>query len=321
MFQKGKLCFFHVRTPLHAGSGQDLGLVDLPIQRERHTGWPKIEGSGVKGSLREVFQQVLETRAESSKKWIDLVFGPEEDGNDHAGALGFSDARILLFPVKSMKGVFAYTTCPAILKRLIQDLEALGSTSTTPSPPGEDIDKALLASKACLIQNKIVLEEYALDAAEDNAASEWGKWLAEKTKIPEIQKRLVILPNDDFRDFVELATEVITRTKIDSKTGTVATGALFTEEFLPAESVLYTLVLASTLFYDGKERENKSKEFNSFLAESLLKNGSAGNIILDKNRAENVLLFFETLLPSVVQMGGNATLGKGLVRTILMEEK
>ena len=29
--------------------------MDLPIQRERHTGFPKIEGSGIKGCVREAF--------------------------------------------------------------------------------------------------------------------------------------------------------------------------------------------------------------------------------------------------------------------------
>ncbi|HRI29847.1 MAG TPA: hypothetical protein PK715_17435, partial [Chitinophagales bacterium] len=28
-------------TPLHAGTGDDLGFVNLPIQRERHTDFPK----------------------------------------------------------------------------------------------------------------------------------------------------------------------------------------------------------------------------------------------------------------------------------------
>ena len=38
-------------TPCHAGSGSSMGIVDLPIQRERHTNWPVIQSSGVKGAL------------------------------------------------------------------------------------------------------------------------------------------------------------------------------------------------------------------------------------------------------------------------------
>ncbi len=59
MFKKALPFFIYVITPLHAGTGQELGIVDLPIQRERHTGFPKIEASGLKGSIREVFEELL----------------------------------------------------------------------------------------------------------------------------------------------------------------------------------------------------------------------------------------------------------------------
>ena len=56
MYKKSDLLFFEVKTPLHAGSGNDLGVIDLPIQRERHTEYPKIEGSSLKGALREALK-------------------------------------------------------------------------------------------------------------------------------------------------------------------------------------------------------------------------------------------------------------------------
>lgn len=43
MFKSAKPVFLIVETSLHAGSGSDLGIVDLPIQREKHTDYPKIE--------------------------------------------------------------------------------------------------------------------------------------------------------------------------------------------------------------------------------------------------------------------------------------
>ncbi len=43
-------------TPVHAGVGRDLGLIDMPIQKEKHTGIPKIEGSTMKGSMRESYR-------------------------------------------------------------------------------------------------------------------------------------------------------------------------------------------------------------------------------------------------------------------------
>ena len=43
MFKKAKPFFMIVQTPLHAGSGTDLGIVDMPIQRERHTSFQKLK--------------------------------------------------------------------------------------------------------------------------------------------------------------------------------------------------------------------------------------------------------------------------------------
>lgn len=46
------LLFVHALTGLHPGSGTALGVVDLPVQRERHTDWPLIPGSSLKGVMR-----------------------------------------------------------------------------------------------------------------------------------------------------------------------------------------------------------------------------------------------------------------------------
>ena len=56
MYKISKPVFLYCLTSLHAGSGSSLGVVDLPIQRERHTSFPKIESSSLKGAFREAFE-------------------------------------------------------------------------------------------------------------------------------------------------------------------------------------------------------------------------------------------------------------------------
>ena len=51
------LLFLHAQTAIHPGSGTALGVVDLPVQRERHTQWPVIPGSSLKGVLRDCCRQ------------------------------------------------------------------------------------------------------------------------------------------------------------------------------------------------------------------------------------------------------------------------
>lgn len=47
MKELSSLVFLYAETPLHAGSGTALGAVDLPIQRERLSGLPMVQGSGI----------------------------------------------------------------------------------------------------------------------------------------------------------------------------------------------------------------------------------------------------------------------------------
>ncbi|KQC07101.1 MAG: hypothetical protein APR54_06390 [Candidatus Cloacimonas sp. SDB] len=276
-----------VITPLHAGSGQDLGIVDLPIQRERHTGYPKIEASGLKGCLRENFRN-----NEEAKKHLDLIFGPENSG-DHAGALGFIDARLLLFPVKSVKGLFAWATSNDILSKWQKTLDMIGQQMSHEIPKPDNGECYLAGnSHLKLNNNAVVLEEYCFSKTESDIENELVQKLIQFTGIENLSQQLIILSNDDFKDFVNLSTEVITRTKIDPKTGTVETGALFTEEYLPSESVLYSLAIPSSIF--TKESDKK-----------VFLNG--------REDKEAIMDYWNQHRPQFLQIGGNATIGKGLV--------
>ncbi len=307
MFQETKTLFLVCETPLHAGSGDSLGVVDLPIQRERHTQFPKIEASSLKGALREAFESKLNNRKDAQ---IIRAFGPDEDGADHAGAMAFSDARLLLFPVKSMKGVFAWVTCPKVLKQLQRDLTIANNLPN-------DLDLSKIEKNTCCkttdiayaIANtdKIVLEEYTFTVKKDDKTGELAAWLSKKLFThagiepfwkDHLSKNLVVLSDDDFTDFVTLSTEVITRIKINNDTGTVQTGALFNEEYLPAESVLYSLVMAANEFIDKDKLEKR------------------GGARID---ATAIMSFFKTTIEQIsyLQIGGNATLGKGIVHAII----
>ena len=304
MFKRAKPLFLIVETPLHAGSGSDLGIVDLPIQREKHTDYPKIEASGLKGSIREIFDAQKDKFQE-----VELAFGPEQ-GDLYAGALGFTDARLLLFPVKSVKGVFAWVTCPAVLDRFKCDLSICQpSVEFVDDLPGDNT--VTNHSELIVKDGKIVLEEYTFAVESDQECDALAKWIAENV-LPsdqcynywreKMKKAIAVLNDDDFRDFVTLSTEVIARTKIDSKTGTVQKGALWYEEYLPTDSILYSLVLTTPIFM-----ENEADKGVFLLTDK--------DKAKKRDEADKVMGFFEDELPNVIQIGGNATIGKGLVRT------
>jgi CRISPR-associated protein Cmr4 len=307
MYKSTQPLFLFCETPLHAGSGNDLGIIDLPIQRERHTGFPKIESSGLKGSLREAFEKTTGI----NQVEIHKVFGYDDDAADtavkasfinkkdreFAGALAVTDARILLFPVKSQKGVFAWITCNRVLSRFEDEMINLAKAPDFPTI-GILSEGSVGTISNILDGTTVRLEEYSFSncgtkAADNAKVSAIGKWLADKLYTSgtywhtKMQKDIVVLSDEDFTDFVNHSTEVITRTKIDNETGTVSDTALFTEEFLPSETLMYSLVMFAPEFKKGGLTDTAVKAF------------------FVKNQ------------PEVLQIGGNASLGKGIVRTKL----
>ena len=58
MYKAFQPFFLVAEAPIHAGSGSEVGIVDLPIQRESHTGFPKIEGCGNQRGVLEAFVQI-----------------------------------------------------------------------------------------------------------------------------------------------------------------------------------------------------------------------------------------------------------------------
>jgi CRISPR-associated protein Cmr4 len=303
MFEASSLLFIYVETPLHTGSGRGLGAIDLPVQRERVTGYPMVQGSGIKGKLRALTLDSPEKIA---------VFGPETDeAHKHAGSLSVGDARLLLFPVRSLAGVFAWTTSLDALSRFARDAAAAG-VELILKENGQEVEVSLPAAPTAgtaLVPDKdnvtaggkVILEEFAYtpttEATVKSQITQLAKWLAKNTLLTSdefgpwrdrLKTNLVILPDDDFRDFTQLATEVVTRVKLkDDGSKTVESGALWTEEALPVDTLLYAPLYATRPRGGGKHRLVNGKEVINHASKSL-----------NERR---------------IQLGGNETIGRGLV--------
>ena len=303
MFKQAKIFYIHTITPMHVGSGSDLGIVDMPIQREGHTNFPKIEGSSLKGSMREAFESDIQNVDKLLKTYITFGYDgtnikslpsavqtafEDKKNQEFAGALGFSDARILLFPIKSAKGIFAWATSPMVLDKFIKDLKISGNEQGF-----NIIENSVTNNSAINIDDgSVILEEYQISVSKESDTQKIAEFLAEELDREEIKEKLIILSDDDFKDFITLSTEVITRTKIDNQTGVVANGALFTEEYLPSETIMYSLALTSPTMVNITQIQNLSTD-------------------------DEVMQFFTETVPNIIQIGGNATIGKGIVSIVI----
>ena len=307
----GALLGLHAQTALHPGAGTALGTVDLPVQRERHTHWPTIAGSALKGILRDACRNHIagaedleneelvnaqrqphrpRERADNTLALATLFGPPTGDSSEFAGAVSVTDARLLAFPVRSLRGVFAWVSCPAALERLQRDAELAGLNCPVQSfAVGRE--RAVAASDCpCLIDDRLVLEEFEFTRESRLLTPALLDWLAEHL-LPDtpayqatrarFRRQLVVLCDDDFTHFARHASEVCARVGLDYETKTVKSGALFYQEFLPAETLFYAVVLA----HASRSRRQ------------------AG--------AEQVLAEVKRMLPPVLQVGGDETTGKG----------
>jgi len=290
MYKQTKALFFQVLTSMHAGGDSRLGVVDLPIQREGHTRFPKVEASSLKGSLRRVVEQ------KASEHEVARFFGPKDQGDLYASAISFSDARLLFFPVRSVKGVFAWVTCPLVLQRFMDDMKLVHIN--TFNLPLIDAIPLVTTESEIEADRKVMLEEYvfAVNQEKNGTFTAFLDHLLQILPAGELVRRhlkshAIIVSDDDFADFVQLSTEVVTRIRINNETGTVDGTGLFNEEYLPSESLLYSLVFFSDEYRASKRNQTESPS----------------------EQATSIAKTFEQWLPEMFQIGANLTLGKGFV--------
>ena len=295
MFEETSILFLHAVTPVHMGAGAAVGgLIDNPIQRERHTGHPLFAGSGLKGAIREYVESRRPSGWDDQK--ITLVFGPPtSSAHEHAGAAAFSDAQLLLFPIRSLKCAYVYATSPTALARASRLLSRVRSPSWT-IPPVEE-GRALASSKQPLVGEDLVLETFTYPAQPVKEVSDIARWLAQHAFPSDhsydyfrqkVLQDLVLLHDTDFSHFVETGTVVEPHVRIDDASGTADEGGLFYTENLPPESVMIAALMTS---------RTRGKQDNS--------------VAMDARAVADLLK--ATLDGTLVQIGGDATTGRGQV--------
>jgi len=286
---KSKVYFIHALSPLHPGVGQGVGSVDLPVAREKVSGIPYLPGSSVKGVLRD----------SATHKWpaakVEAIFGPStERAHEHAGAAQFGDAKLLLLPVRSYAGVFAYATSPYLLKRFVREAQMAGLTPPDTEFKLEQLDAALVGKESAIVEGRrVYLEDLDFEAQPNPTVTKWESWLSDLTNgldLP-LPGRLLILHDDVMSFLLETALEVVTRIRIDGAKKTVAKGALWFEENIPAESLLYGLLSVA-----GQ---------------------SFGELPL---AAEEMLSQLKQLVAEPLQFGGNATVGRGVSKMAFADD-
>jgi CRISPR-associated protein Cmr4 len=240
----------YTETPLHCGAESGAGYVDLPVQRERHTSYPVVPGSTIKGVLRDELQGAL-----GGKAAVEALFGKEDASSP--GQVAFGDGQLVAFPVRSSEAPFHWVTCPFALTRA---LRAAGRALTVPAPAADTAWAAAMGGEVLL--EEIVVRRVAeptLFAATDSALAFVASLVPTGPSFAYVREllatRLLVVTDDAFRELVETGTEVVTRIKLNYR-GTTTTvpkeesdadgkndferqGNLFVEELVPADTLFF----------------------------------------------------------------------------------
>jgi CRISPR-associated protein Cmr4 len=301
-----RIYWLHTLTPTHAGVGRGVGYIDLPIDRDVVTNWPLVRGSAFKGVWADYHRATDINRRQDTPEGRQLraAFGVSSDIKDNAsnsGSLIPTDARLVCLPVRSFRGTFAWCTSRLALQLLHRTLDLAGLTGLPALPPVLPNDATCYVLGSGLLEGeRVFLEDLDFAAHKDEPeVARWAESIAswvfpgDPTWAGEFKKRFAVLPDVVFDFLTETGTEVQTRVKISDEMKTVVDGHLWTEESLPAETILAGVVACDRVF--GK---NGAEIKEGDLLEKFARHKDSGK-------------------PEIVlQIGGKATVGRGQVRCV-----
>jgi len=283
-----KMLYIRALTPLHVGSGRGSAFhVDLPVQRDEF-GFPTIWSSSIKGALRSWFKP----SNDDEKRILRCIFGPEPGAaevSDYGSSISILDARLILIPVRSLKRIWIYATSPHMLEMLNTYFTSLGRG-------GMKIpwfsDKAIVSREDVLfgdVEKYVIVNEVRIPADSKPEVVDILKGRIPDEVLNAVHnKGLVILPdmNNLSRVIVNKSMMIQYRVRLKEESKIVETGGLWSEEYVPAESLFVSAVICKA----SKCLENPSKT-----CETLIKR-------------------YSELYDNVIYIGGRETIGKGLIK-------
>ncbi|QSB16751.1 type III-B CRISPR module RAMP protein Cmr4 [Natronosporangium hydrolyticum] len=292
------LLYLYAESPVHAGAADSLGVLDLPVQREATTRYPVIWGQSLKGALRQVAQDAgLEDLV------VPVFGGSSEDGETElsAGRLTVGDAQLVAMPVPTLQRTFAWATSELALFRLVRKYARLGVTGL-PQPPRLAPEAGAAASEAWIGSGRATRSEVL------------GPCLVELGIAPDPQLR---------RWAAQLATDVLGDAGSQASAPLAPLGGKLRDDLLAVGSDVMPMLLAECTEFVARVqlKEGKTVEHGPFHSEYLpTESILAASLTLrpmpaeGSLKTEDVIEFLLDLLHNkLIQVGGDETIGKGLV--------
>lgn len=286
------LLYLYAESPVHAGGTDADGVIDLPIQREASTRYPVIWGQSLKGALRQAWRDRGFPDAER-------LFGSADDAASNAGRLSVGDAQLVALPVATLRNTFAWVTSGLALSRLARKYGRIGQDAPAAVP--------VCGSDSCLAVG--------------------GPWTAKEALGPAVTS--VESGNQHAKNLDEWA-KCLARDSIGSTTCMEPLAGKLTGDLLLAGETLAGLLFSQCTEQSARvqlKADQKTVENGPFVAEYLPSDTILAASLTLKPNAEPVwLIHLKALLgtpekPGLLQVGGDETIGKGLVWTTLLTDR
>lgn len=308
-----RLALYVTRSPLHIGTGEAQGDIDLPVSRQITTRHPNLPTTAQKRALKDALGPhgtVLPAERRLSGLQRYALFGDAAEHDDGAGgqphATGMltpQEAHLLLLPVACGAGGGAWLTSPGVWLRF-QRRAALADMAAPALPGHPADDHALCPTNSCLrtvlghgaqaaawlvLGPAPLKHQVPLADAANDPWTPWANWLvtqafgADSADWREhVRQRLVVVPDAVFDSLAVLALGDRARNSVG------ATVNLWREEAAPEDTVFAGLVGAQPVPAHA----------------GIFANATAALDALALQVGDGLEL----------QMGGNASLGQGFMR-------
>ena len=286
-----KLLFLRALTPIHAGMGRgSLEHVDLPVQRDEFN-ILCIWASSLKGAIRGTLTRIVNS---NERETLYKTLGPPPGrGHEFSSSVSFLDARLLFMPVRSLRGVWTYITSPHLVSYLTTYLEGLGRTNLAnelQAKIGQFKVPTVSNDKILVKDNTVVLNEVDIVGCKvNNELHKIFDKIVPHEILSLLEKRGLVLVDDDTAlSLIQKSILIQYRIRINYATKTVEAGSLWSEEYIPQETIFVSGVTYRPLVRTG---------------------------------ADEIFKWFEEKLKNlnyVIWLGGKETIGKGLLKLYLV---
>jgi len=286
LYEHSLLIFVKALTPVHVGVGRgEATHVDLPVQRDEF-GFPTIWASSLKGAIK----------ANLSGE-VKKLLGAEPHEEVAPSHISLLDARLILIPVRILRGVWTYGTTPHLLGYLKRYLEIHISINKTAYPNDvqqvwgivpPDLNRAISSKD---FEKPVMVNELELAEVEKRPEMLYGLSSILPSEVGSAVKErgLIVIPDKDGRgpEVINRSLMVQYRVRLEKETKTVEAGP-WSEEYVPMETVLASVVLCRSF----KQGEGKVE---------------AKDVCEKFKQATN---------GKTVYVGGKETIGRGLVKLL-----